>query len=301
MWDGLLRSALVLRPRAAVLIAAAALLASGARAPADLPLFEVAPKSVRQGDCAFVSVRPGEVQPAAGECRWLGKVYSLFPHGDGYRAIIPVSPDAPAGRGNIVVALQAPGGETRDTSLPVTIVKRDFGVQNLRMSKQTTRLYTDPETAQEGKTIHTALEQMGSEQLWRGSFAWPVKGRVSTQFGMARSINGQIQYRHRGLDIAAPQGTSVFAPADGVITLVREGFKLHGKTVVIDHGQGVASLYLHLSEIIVQEGQRVTRGERIGRVGATGAATAAHLHWAVYVAGDPVDPHFWMNLPQIGG
>ncbi|UCH34651.1 MAG: M23 family metallopeptidase [Armatimonadota bacterium] len=275
-------------------------LAGAGRVSGDLPLLDVAPKSVRQGDWTFVFVRPGAVAPAAGECRWLGKTHSLFPTENGYRAILPVSPDAPTGQQMITVVLQAPGGEARETGLPVTIVKRSFGVQKLTMKRQTSQLYTDPATAQEGKTIRAALSQLSAEQLWHGPFAWPVKGRVSTGFGLARSINGEIQYRHKGLDIAAATGTPVLAPSDGVVRLVRQDYKLHGKTVVVDHGQGLASLYLHLSEILVREGQEISSGQRLGKVGATGVATGPHLHWAVYVAGEPVDPHFWIDVPEEG-
>jgi hypothetical protein len=285
---------------AAAAVATAWLMAASVPGSADLPLLDIVPKSVRQGDCAFVIVRPGAVPPAAGECRWLGKTYTLFAAGDGYRAILPVSPDAPTGLRSVVVVLQDGAGESRETSLPVTIIKRAFGVQKLRMSKETSRLYTDPSVEQEGKTIHAALAQVSDEQLWQGPFAWPVSGKVTTGFGLARTINGAIQYRHRGLDISGAAGSPVFAPAAGIVRLVRQDFKLHGKTIVLDHGQGVGSIYLHLSEILVKEGQRVARGELIGRVGATGAATGPHLHWGTYVAGESVDPRFWINLPAAG-
>jgi len=289
------------RTLAALLAAGLAWVMAGpVPASADLPLLDIVPKSVRQGDCVFVIVRPGAVAPATGECRWLGKTYTLFAAGDGYRTILPVSPDAPSGLHSAVVVLKDKAGETRETSLPVTIIKRAFGAQKLQMKKETSRLYTDPSAEQEGKTIRAALSQISDEQLWQGPFAWPVKGKVKTSFGVARTINGAIQYRHRGLDLSAPAGTAVFAAAGGVVRLVRADFKLHGKTIVLDHGQGVGSLYLHLSEILVKEGQRVTRGEPIGRVGATGAATGPHLHWGTYVAGEATDPQFWINLPPAG-
>jgi len=268
---------------------------------AELPFLDIAPKAVRQGDCAFVIVRPGAAAPTAGECRWLGKTYPLFPIGGDLRAILPVSPDAAPGLRNAVVVLQDSEGQARETSLPVTVVRRAFGAQRLRMKQQTSDLYNDPSVEQEAKTIHAALAEISDGQMWQGPFAWPVKGRVSTGFGLARTINGQIQYRHRGLDIAAPAGTKVFAPAGGIVRLVRDDFKLHGQTIVLDHGQGVGSIYLHLSKILVEEGRHVGRGEVIGRVGSTGAATGAHLHWGIYVFGDAVEPRFWINnLPAAG-
>jgi murein DD-endopeptidase MepM/ murein hydrolase activator NlpD len=269
--------------------------------PGDLPALDVQPKSVRQGDCAFVIVRPGAAAPSAGECRWRGKTFSLFEGNGGYRAIVPISPDARAGPQTITVLLRNNTDAVTQTSLSLLVVKRAFGVQKLRMKKETTRLYSDPSVEQEGKTIHAALTKVSSDQLWQGPFVWPCKGRVSTNFGMARSINGRIQYRHKGLDIAAAMGTPVVAANAGVVMLVRPDYRLHGKTIVIDHGQGVGSLYLHLSEILVSEGQRVAQGDLIGRVGATGAATGPHLHWGMYVGGEAVEPQFWISgLPAAG-
>ena len=283
--------------RSALLLAALACALS--RSPdgaADSPRVDIAAASARQGDCVFVFVRP-DAPPTAGECRWEGETYSLFPAGDGYRAILPVAPDAPVGPRELVVVLREPAGEVVRATRTVKVVKRDFGVQKLRMSKSTARLYTDRDAERERELIHGALARVSAEQLWRGPFAWPCKGRVSTGFGLARSVNGEIEYRHRGLDIAAAAGAPVVAAAAGVVSLVADDFKLHGKTIALDHGQGVSTLYLHLSKIHVKQGQRVVPGERIGAVGATGAATGPHLHWAVYVHDHAVEPHFWLDLP----
>jgi hypothetical protein len=286
----------------AVAVAVAAIAVSLAVPPvaADLPLLDVQPKSVRQGECAFVTLRLQYVAPTAGECRWQNKRYTLFPVTGGYRAIIPIVPDAPTGMRSVTMVLTDSEGETRETALPFTIVKTDFGTQKLSMSKQTTKLYSDPSVAKEGDLIHAALMKTDAAQLWSGPFAWPVKGRVSTGFGLARTINGKIQYRHKGLDIAAAAGTPVLAPSDAVVRLARDDFKLHGKTIVLDHGQSVGSIYIHLSQVLVKPGEQVTRGKRIGLVGATGAVTGPHLHWGVYVAGQAVDPRFWVDLPAAG-
>lgn len=287
---------------AAMTAAAAIVVGVAAHAPvrADMPFLDVQPKSVRQGDCAFVIVRLQYVAPTAGECRWNGKRYLLFPFGSGYRSIIPIAPDAPTGVRSVTAVLTDAEDATRETALPFTIVKANFGVQRLRMSKQSSKLYTDPSVEKEGELIHAALMRTDSTQLWSGSFAWPVNGRVSTSFGLARTINGKIQYRHKGLDIASAAGTPVLAPSDAVVTLARNDFKLHGKTIVLDHGQTVGSIYIHLSQILVKDGDQVKRGQRIGLVGATGAVTGPHLHWGVYVSGQAVNPRFWVDLPEAG-
>ncbi|MGD0113417.1 MAG: M23 family metallopeptidase, partial [Armatimonadota bacterium] len=97
---------------------------------------------------------------------------------------------------------------------------------------------------------------------------------------------------------AAKQGTPVKAAADGVVTLADESFQLHGKTVIIDHGQGTSSLYLHMSAIEVSPGETVAQGQVIGRVGATGLATGPHLHYGVYAYHEAVDPQFWLHIPR---
>ena len=125
----------------------------------------------------------------------------------------------------------------------------------------------------------------------------PVEGRISTGFGLQRYINGRLSYRHRGLDIAAPEGTPVRAAADGMVSLADDSFVLHGQTVIVDHGHGISSLYLHMSQLAVGDGETVRRGQTIGRVGATGVATGPHLHFAVYAYHEAVDPLFWTQLP----
>jgi hypothetical protein len=117
----------------------------------------------------------------------------------------------------------------------------------------------------------------------------PVQGRISSPFGLRRILNDQPRNPHSGLDIAAPTGTPVMAPAAGTITLTGDFF-FNGKTVFIDHGGGMISMACHLSAIDVNAGARVVRGQAIGKVGATGRATGPHLHWTLSLNGQVVDP-----------
>lgn len=113
------------------------------------------------------------------------------------------------------------------------------------------------------------------------AFIWPVNGRISGRFGNQRIYNGAPGAPHSGMDIATPSGTPVKAPAAGLVTFADPGLYLTGGTVLIDHGHGVSSNFLHLSRIDVTEGQTVTQGEVIGAVGATGRASGPHLHWGM--------------------
>ena len=136
------------------------------------------------------------------------------------------------------------------------------------------------------------------EKYWNGVFLKPNAGRMSTTYGVRRYYNGKFakDYYHRGLDYAGAAGSPVIAPASGRVALVGrvyQGFRVHGNVVGIDHGQGVNSIFMHLSRINVKEGDFVKAGQLIGAVGSTGASTGPHLHWGLYVNGQSVDPTPW--------
>jgi len=112
-------------------------------------------------------------------------------------------------------------------------------------------------------------------------FQWPLTGRVSGVYGSQRIYNGTPKSAHSGLDVAAPKGEPVLAPAAGIVTFAEPDLYLTGGTVLLDHGHGLSSSFLHLSALEVAVGQRLQQGEPIGRVGATGRATGPHLHWGL--------------------
>ncbi|GHB96282.1 M23 family metallopeptidase [Thermomonas carbonis] len=122
------------------------------------------------------------------------------------------------------------------------------------------------------------------------AFIWPVQGRISGRFGNQRVYNGTPKSPHSGMDIAVATGTPVKAPADGVITFADPGLYLTGGTVVLDHGHGISSNFLHLSRIDTKVGDVVKQGDVIGAVGATGRATGPHLHWGMNWFDTRIDP-----------
>ncbi|NLZ10828.1 MAG: M23 family metallopeptidase, partial [Alcaligenaceae bacterium] len=122
----------------------------------------------------------------------------------------------------------------------------------------------------------------------------PVQGRLSSPFGLRRFFNGEERNPHSGLDFAVPTGTPVKAPADGVVTIV-DDYYFNGKTIFIDHGLGLITMYCHLSAQDVKVGQVVKRGQVIGKVGATGRATGPHLHWNVSLNNQRVDPALFID------
>lgn len=139
--------------------------------------------------------------------------------------------------------------------------------------------------------IAAARAKQTGAQGWRQAFAWPARGRISTLFGSQRIYAGEPGAYHSGIDIALPTGTPVAAPADGVVILAAEApFTLEGNLLMLDHGLGLSSAFLHLSRIDVREGETVRQGQKLGAVGATGRATGPHLHWGLAWRGARLDP-----------
>jgi len=148
----------------------------------------------------------------------------------------------------------------------------------------------------EKKIILAALATWRDTPNVQTRFDLPVNGRLGSPFGLRRFFNGQPRKPHSGLDIAAPKGTPIHAPADGVVVTTGHYF-FNGNTVFVDHGQGLVTLYCHLNDIAVQPGQRVARGDLLGHVGMTGRVTGPHLHWGVSLNNVRVDPKLFLDLP----
>jgi murein DD-endopeptidase MepM/ murein hydrolase activator NlpD len=143
------------------------------------------------------------------------------------------------------------------------------------------------------------LNRVTSQREWSGQFTVPAEAAISDVFGSQRVFNGKTSTPHLGLDFRVPSGTPVTAMNDGTVLLARPLY-FEGNFVVIDHGQGLLTLYLHLSEFKVKEGEQVKRGQEIGLSGGTGRATGPHLHVAVRWQGTYLDPGSLtrLRLPQ---
>jgi murein DD-endopeptidase MepM/ murein hydrolase activator NlpD len=152
--------------------------------------------------------------------------------------------------------------------------------------------------AREATQLEQLWKQSSPERVWSGPFVVPVPGATASRFGARSIFNGQARNPHSGADFVSPTGTSVTAPNAGRVVLAQNLY-FSGNTVVLDHGLGLFSLLAHLSVIDVQEGDAVSSGQEIGKVGATGRVTGPHLHWAVRVNGARVDPEAVLAL--LGG
>jgi len=185
----------------------------------------------------------------------------------------------------------------------VTVDKATYMTIALRVARK----YTEP-NARTIERIHEeqilkkeVFAQMSPVRRWDGSFVAPIVSIVTEPFGTARTFNGTVQSVHQGLDYRAEPGTPAAAMNSGTVLLARDLF-FEGNTVVIDHGQGLLTLYMHLSAIDVKKGDQVERGQVVGRTGATGRVNAPHLHVAVRWQGAYLDPArlFKLVLPLSG-
>ena len=181
--------------------------------------------------------------------------------------------------------------------LAFNITDRKYPEQHIKLTNQK-HVTPDPEHL---KRIQRELdEQIAAYKTFSARqpsnllFDRPVDGRLSSAFGLRRFFNGEERNPHSGLDFAAPTGTSIKAPAAGQVILIGDYF-FNGKTVFVDHGQGLISMFCHLSSIDVKVGDELARGAHVGKVGATGRATGPHLHWNVSLNNTRVDPSIFIG------
>lgn len=142
----------------------------------------------------------------------------------------------------------------------------------------------------ENALIRKARARIDARLDFLQGFIWPAQGRISGVYGSQRILNGEPRRPHFGVDVAGPVGKAVVAPAPGIVTLAHKDMFFSGGTLLIDHGHGLSSSFLHLSRIVVREGQRVQRGEKIAEIGATGRVSGPHLDWRMNLLDVRIDP-----------
>lgn len=261
--------------------------------PARATQVQVTPANPQLGDTLSLIVQvPDGGNQAAPTIRFGQKNYPSFAIAPNrYRALLPTTPlDKP---GTLTLQVDA-AGETAQAS--VKLRDRTFPTQSIWLPPGKDGDISDAEY----NRVNAFKQQTTPQKLWNGPFLKPNDGPVTGVYGIRRYYNGVFanDYYHRGVDYAGGYGSAVIAPAAGRVALVgREsnGFAVNGNIIGLDHGQGVTSAYLHLSRILVKEGDLVKPGQVIGAVGDTGAATGPHLHWGLYVNGLSVDPVPWRN------
>ena len=260
--------------------------------PAHALQVQVTPANPRLGDTLTVVIQQNPELNATPTVSVGEKTYQTFlTSSNTFRALIPTTPlETPGTR-----RIQVQAGD-QVQNLSIQVANRSFPTQRIRLSGGKG---IEP-TQHELDRVNAFKQLVTPEKYWDGPFIAPSQARISTIYGVRRYYNGVFakDYYHRGVDYAGGLGSPVVAPAAGKVALVgrvSEGFRLHGNIVGIDHGQGVTSVFMHLSRINVQEGDFVRPGQLIGAIGSTGASTGPHLHWGLYVNGVSVDPVPWRN------
>lgn len=228
--------------------------------------------------------------PAGSRVVYEGK--ALRVSGDG-RFVLGVAREQ---TGTVQLRVTPPGSATQ--ALDVPIVDRVFPLEQVNGVPEGT-VNPTPELAarmeREQAEVSAARLRDDDRTDYDTKYLWPVSGRISGLYGSQRVYNGTPKTPHSGLDVAAAQGTAIQAPAGGIVIFAKPDLYLTGGTVLIDHGHGVSSNFLHMSRIDVKVGERVEQGQVIGLVGATGRATGPHMHWGMSWFGVRVDPQLLVD------
>lgn len=265
--------------------------------PPPLPALDLLPRQVRQGRVLVVRVPTAKGVSVQGYLD--GNPLSFLPYPRGYWAIVGFAPWATTGVHKIRVVTTDASGRSITAEDSIEVVSVQFPVDMIELASEQSSLLAPARVSAEQDLIASFAGRMTPTTLWEGQFIPPAGGQVSSLFGARRSYNGgPATGYHEGLDIAADAGAPVVAANSGVVVLAR-ALDVRGNGILIDHGVGVYSGYYHLSQIMVQEGQTVAKGQLIGMVGETGLATGPHLHWEIRVRGVNVDPLEWLER-QVG-
>jgi len=180
----------------------------------------------------------------------------------------------------------------------ITIQQREYAIERVD-GLPPSRVTPDPSVTeriqQDARMVSSARLHRDKQAFYAQGFAWPASGRISGVYGSRRVLNGEPRRPHYGLDIAAPTGTPVYAPADGLITMAHPDMYFSGGTIILDHGQGLSSSFLHLSKILVEAGTFVSQGDLIAEIGATGRASGPHLDWRMNWLDRRVNPQVLMG------
>lgn len=295
--------------------------ASGGVAAADTGVVDVSPAVPRRGGVLFAYARGISVDVP--RCTWNGHLVPCYAAAGGVRVTVPIAAEDPAR--SYALVIDRPGGHlTRQ----VSVGEREFGRELIFLDPERYALLErSADIVRDARALKQVLSAESAQQRWSGTWRDPLRGTRSSPFGSerfyypasdsARSIvlapslattgsfgsdttppraNAVPGWRHAGIDIAAPRRSVVIAPAAGIVADVGD-YVLTGRTLILDHGQGLHSAFFHLDTVLVRKGDVVSAGANIGRVGTSGLTTGPHLHYGTYVHGTAVDPLAWRDMP----
>ena len=295
------RSAISVRVLKVFFFASVLLLLTGKSLNAEDHLrIESIPGMAKQGDvCLIRTYSP--VSPTSVHAEFQGERFLLAPgmQNGTYEGLIGIDLSTKPATYEVKVIATDASGRGYSSPFFLKVGKGVFRTQKLSLPRSMVDL--DAKTLErvnkEANRVKVLFQTFRDEKLWKGAFVRPLEGKLSSTFGLDRIINGQRRSPHTGVDLESEAGTPVWASNSGMVVLVDDLF-FSGKSVILDHGWGLYSMYFHLSEGLVKEGDRVGRGDVLGRVGSTGRSTGPHLHWAIRMNQVRVDPLSLLKLSE---
>lgn len=245
---------------------------------------------IRQGDLALLTVKSSSILDYL-TGKFEGKKFIFQSNGaTSHSALIGIPMDKKPGEYSIFLRGKGESANIIKT-VRFEIKKRDYNIERLSLPRK--MVYPGEELLKrirrDNVAIFKAKKIVSKDRFWKGEFIKPVKGKIANNFGARRILNGVDKKPHSGNDIKARKGSEIKSPNGGRIIYLDNTY-YGGNTVIVDHGQGLSTLYMHLSKTLVSHGDRVQKGETIGLVGSTGRSTGPHLHWGAYFDGFKVDP-----------
>ena len=254
--------------------------------PAPAQRCSVTPKSVNLGDTLRILCPPDFIEVSLN-----GRTAKLFLQPDGKRfGLLPISVKDTPGAASLSLHSK---DDAQPVLLSVVIRKTAFPSQNVMLSPEIEALHSTPA---EMALLNSFKIEISDTRFWQDPLAAPVSGCMTSPFGVKRLHNGKPtgEY-HGGVDQRTPAGEPIRAVASGTVAFAQQ-FNVLGNAVGIDHGQGLESMYLHMSKLVATPGAHVQRGDILGYAGSTGRSTGPHLHWVLYVDGINVNPAQWIKL-----
>lgn len=247
-------------------------------------------RAMHAGEVLVIAARAPE-SVAGVSATWHDRAVSFTRAEGAWEALLGLDVEEVPGPRTLRVVARTAEGREIVTEHPFTIADKQWRTRRLTVAR---RFVTPPASAlprirEESALLNAAFRMHTPEPFWTAGFVRPVDGVAVSGFGVRSILNGQPRGPHNGADFAATTGTPIHAPAAGAVVFARE-FYYSGNTVIVDHGHGLFSTMAHLSAFDVEEGARVTEGQVLGKVGATGRVTGPHLHWSVRLNGARVDP-----------
>jgi Peptidase family M23 len=253
---------------------------------------QIIPEKITQGDAILLMLScPDPTQSIMG--KWRGKSFFFYREKSRpvFSSLIGIDLDEVPGEKTIILNIADAKGDSSKMPIKFTVSKKDFPVQRLTLPSN--MVFLSPDSLARVKREKTSVDRLWDlpaiEKKWKRTFIMPVRGKVLSPFGVRRFINNAPRSPHTGIDLRAKAGTPVLASSDGTVAMTSELF-FAGKAVFLDHGMGIITMYFHLSEVRVKEGEKVAQGQILGRVGQTGRASGPHLHWGIRIHGSRIDP-----------